>query len=101
LTLQREHIMLEIGMSKWPCPFTSLHIAGEIMSKKVRSIKQKGGFMSKKDAVALAGFFAVALLVIHALTIAGDVQAIIEDPNQANKPGEILKLAFDVTRYFD
>ena len=70
------------------------------MSKKTPSIKQKGGFMSKKDAVALAGFFAVALLVIHALTIAGDVQVIIEDPNQSNKPGEILKLAFDVTRYF-
>ncbi len=29
-----------------------------------------------------------------------DVWAVVEDPNQANKPGEILKLAFDLTRYF-
>jgi hypothetical protein len=56
--------------------------------------------MGKKDAAALAGFFAVALLVIHVLTIADDVQVIVEDPIHVNKPGEILKLFIDVTRYF-
>jgi hypothetical protein len=58
---------------------------------------QKGGHMSKKS---LAGLFFVALLFAHALIIADDVQAVIEDPNQVNKPGEILKLAIDITRYF-
>lgn len=48
------------------------------------------------SVLAIIGF---GLLVYHMLVIAGDVQAIIEDPNQANKPGEILKLAFDLTRY--
>ena len=56
--------------------------------------------MSKKDLATLAAFVGVFLLVIHALTIADDVQAIIEDPNKANKPTEILKLAVDFTRYF-
>jgi hypothetical protein len=40
------------------------------------------------------------LLAAHALTIAEDVKAVIEDPNEENKPAEVLKLAFDVTRYF-
>jgi hypothetical protein len=66
-------------------------------SKKTCSTKKKGGTMSNKN---LAGLIVVALLFVHALIIAEDVKAVIEDPNQANKPGEILKLAFDVTRYF-
>jgi hypothetical protein len=53
--------------------------------------------MSKKS---LAGLFFGLLMVAHALVIADDVKAVIEDPNQANKPGEILKLAIDFTRYF-
>ena len=56
--------------------------------------------MSKKDLATLASFIGLVLLIMHALTIAEDVQAIIEDPNKANKPGEILKLAVDFTRYF-
>jgi hypothetical protein len=56
--------------------------------------------MSKKDVASLVAFVGVVLFVLHALTIADDVQAIIEDPNKANKPGEILKLAVDFTRYF-
>lgn len=39
------------------------------------------------------------ILLAHALVIAEDVQAVVEDPNQANKPREILKLAFDLSRY--
>ncbi len=56
--------------------------------------------MSKKDLAALAAFVGILLFVIHALTIADDMQAILEDPNKANKPAEILKLAVDFTRYF-
>jgi hypothetical protein len=56
--------------------------------------------MSKKDFAALAAFIGLILLIMHALTIAEDVQAIIEDPNKANKPAEIIKLAVDFTRYF-
>lgn len=41
----------------------------------------------------------MVLLVAHAVTIADDIQAVLEDPNQDNKPGEILKLAFDLGRY--
>jgi hypothetical protein len=51
---------------------------------------------STGSVLAIIGF---GLLVCHILVIAGDVRAVIEDPNQANKPGEILKLAFDLTRY--
>jgi predicted metalloprotease len=39
------------------------------------------------------------LLMVHAMIIAEDVQAVIEDPNKENKPGEILKLAIDLSRY--
>lgn len=45
------------------------------------------------------GYTAAFLFVMHLLIIANDVQAVIEDPNEANKPGEILKLAFDISRY--
>lgn len=48
----------------------------------------------------LLAVIALGLLVYHAWVIADDVQAVMEDPNRANKPGEILKLAFDLTRYF-
>jgi len=70
------------------------------MKKKTSSIKQKGDSMSKPDAAVLAGFLAVALLAIRVLAVADDVQTIIEDPNQANKPREILKLVFDVSSLF-
>jgi hypothetical protein len=43
--------------------------------------------------------FGFVLLAAHALTIADDVQAVLEDPNQENKPAEVLKLAFDLSRY--
>jgi hypothetical protein len=53
--------------------------------------------MKKKDYVWLIG---LGLIIIHAIVIAEDVQAVMEDSNTANKPGEVLKLAFDFTRYF-
>ena len=53
--------------------------------------------MKNKDYVWLIG---LGLFLIHAIVIAEDVRAVIEDPNRANKPGEIFKLAFDFTRYF-
>lgn len=52
--------------------------------------------MSKKD---IAGLIGMLLLVGHLLVIADDVQAVVQDPNQDNKPGEVLKLAFDLSRY--
>jgi flagellar biosynthesis protein FlhB len=70
------------------------------MKKKISSIKQKGDSMSKQDVAALVGFLAVVLLAIRVLTVANDVQTIIEDTNQANKPREILKLVFDVSSLF-
>lgn len=70
------------------------------MSKKVSLSHQKGGFMSKKDAALVAGIIVMFLFILHMMIIASDVQAILEDPNKANKPGEILKLAVDFTRYF-
>ncbi len=70
-----------------------VHLHPYILRKEKRA-------MSKKDVATLIAFVGILLFVIHALTIANDVQAIIEDPNKANKPGEILKLAVDFTRYF-
>jgi hypothetical protein len=40
------------------------------------------------------------LLIVHAVVIYEDVKVVLEDPNEANKPGEIWKLATDLTRYF-
>src|SRR5260370_38206412 len=45
------------------------------------------------------GFIGVCLFIVHLAIIASDAQAVIEDPNEANKPGEILKLVFDISRY--
>jgi hypothetical protein len=42
----------------------------------------------------------IIALVAHAIVIADDVLAVVNDPNRANKPGEVLKLAVDVSRYF-
>lgn len=39
------------------------------------------------------------LLVSHAMVMAEDVKAVVEDPNQQNKPAEVLKLAIDRSRY--
>ncbi len=55
--------------------------------------------MKNSSKSALLVIVAMALLAYHALVIADDVRAVIQDPNQDNKPGEILKLAFDLTRY--
>lgn len=52
--------------------------------------------MKKKDIALLIGFF---VLIAHTMVIANDVNAVLNDPNKNNKPGEILKLAFDVSRY--
>lgn len=55
--------------------------------------------MKNPSTGVLLAVVALGLLAYHAWVIADDVRAVIEDPNQANKPGEILKLAFDLTRY--
>ena len=55
--------------------------------------------MKNQSTGNVLAIIALGLLVYHMLVIADDVWAVIEDPNQANKPGEILKLAFDLTRY--
>ncbi len=56
--------------------------------------------MKNQSNGVLLAIIALGLLAYHAWVIADDVQAVIEDPNQTNKPGEVLKLAFDLTRYF-
>ncbi len=55
--------------------------------------------MKNSSKSALLVIVAMAVLAYHALVIADDVRAVIQDPNQDNKPGEILKLAFDLTSY--
>ena len=55
--------------------------------------------MKNQTTGVLLALVGLGLLTYHAWVIADDVRAVIEDPNQANKPGEILKLAFDLTRY--
>lgn len=54
--------------------------------------------MNKSSGFLLKAI-AFGLLAYHVWVIADDVRAVIEDPNQANKPGEVLKLAFDLSRY--
>jgi hypothetical protein len=56
--------------------------------------------MKGQSGSTLLAVIALGLLVCHVLVIADDVQVVIQDPNRANKPGEILKLALDLTRYF-
>lgn len=55
--------------------------------------------MKKTSAGSVLALIAFGLFLCHMVVIAEDVQAVMEDPNQANKPGEILKLAFDLTKY--
>jgi hypothetical protein len=59
--------------------------------------------MSKRKHSSSTGglvlLIGMLLFVVHSMVIAGDVQAVVEDPNIENKPGEILKLAFDLSRY--
>ncbi len=55
--------------------------------------------MKNQTTGVLLALVGLGLLAYHVWVIADDVRAVIEDPNQANKPGEILKLAFDLTRY--
>lgn len=55
--------------------------------------------MKNPSNSALLAVIALGLLAYHAWVITDDVRAVIQDPNQANKPGEVLKLALDLTRY--
>ena len=50
-------------------------------------------------SVSIVALIGMLFFVYHMLVIADDVQAVIEDPNRENKPGEILKLALDLSRY--
>jgi hypothetical protein len=56
--------------------------------------------LSKSDIKVLAAVFFGFLFVIHMITIAEDVQVVIEDPNLENKPAEVAKLIFDLSRYW-
>lgn len=44
--------------------------------------------------------FGLLLGAAHAMMIAEDVKVVVQDPNQQNKPAEVLKLALDLSRYF-
>ncbi|GLV61156.1 hypothetical protein KDH_79720 [Dictyobacter sp. S3.2.2.5] len=55
---------------------------------------------TKNNDVSVVGLITLLLFVAHLVIIAGDVQTIIDDPSKENKPAEVLKLAFDFTRYF-
>ena len=55
--------------------------------------------MKNPSNSTLLTVIALGLLAYHAWVITDDVRAVIQDPNQANKPGEVLKLALDLTRY--
>ena len=48
----------------------------------------------------IVGPIALLLFMAHLMVIAGDVQTIMNDPRKENKSTEVLKLAFDLTRYF-
>lgn len=52
--------------------------------------------MKAKDIALLVGFVAV---ICHLAIIAEDINQVLNDPNEQNKPREVLKLAFDVSRY--
>lgn len=54
-----------------------------------------------KSNITSSVVWLIGLLILcaHAMIIAKDVQTIIQDPNKENKPEEVLKLAFDLTRY--
>ena len=67
----------------------------------LRSTHRKGVIqLSKSDIKVLAAFFFGFLFVVHMMIIAEDVQVVIEDPNIENKPAEVAKLVFDLSRYW-
>ncbi|MBA2677161.1 MAG: hypothetical protein H0U76_02005 [Ktedonobacteraceae bacterium] len=53
-----------------------------------------------KTLYGVASMIGLMLLTYHLYVIADDVRVVVQDPNQANKPQEVFKLAVDVTRYF-
>lgn len=53
----------------------------------------------KHHQLSWPAVLALGLLLLHVCIIANDVQQVIQDPNQANKPRELFKLAFDLSRY--
>ena len=55
--------------------------------------------MKNPSNSTLLTVIALGLLAYHAWVITDDVRAVIQDPNQVNKSGEVLKLALDLTRY--
>lgn len=63
------------------------------MSRRAKASKGTGS-IGVGTVIAILGF---VLLVVHAIQIADDVWAVIEDPNKKNKPGEVLKLAIDLS----
>lgn len=56
--------------------------------------------LSKSEAKVLAAFFFGFLFLVHMMIIAEDVQVVIKDPNLENKPAEVAKLVFDLSRYW-
>jgi hypothetical protein len=66
----------------------------------VQSLGKEVIQLSKSDIRVLAAFFFGFLFVVHMMMIAEDVQVVIEDPNIENKPAEVAKLVFDLSRYW-
>lgn len=65
--------------------------------KQGKKAPKGAGFNGVGAAITVLGLL---LLAYHTFQIADDVWLVINDPNQENKPGEVLKLAVDITRYF-
>jgi hypothetical protein len=76
------------------CPNQCSIVLGLIFYE--RRCIMKGKHNIGGTALAVGLFF----LALHAMVIYEDAKAVIEDPNEANKPWEILKLVTDFTRYF-
>ena len=64
-----------------------------------RSKASKGAGFDLGGIVGGLTLFGLLLLIAHAMVIAEDVKAVVEDPKQQNKPAEVLKLAVDLSRY--
>lgn len=53
---------------------------------------------TNSSGAEIATIIAFALLALRLITVAEDIQVIVNDPNKNNKPTEVLKLFFDVSR---
>ena len=51
----------------------------------------------KKEWLFIGG---AILFIMHMAVIYEDAQVVLNDPNENNKPAEVLKLILDISRYF-